>query len=323
MAKGGQYVTLLLLTLTLNFFLPRWMPGTPLRYLAGEDVASLSPPERQVIMDRYGLNLSLVDQFGIYLRQLAQGDLGYSHVRQKPIRELVMHHLPWTLLPVGLGLILSTAVGITLGAMAAWRRGRNQDMATLVLFVVMESMPSFWVGMLLVTLFAIQLRWLPAAGALTPWVNLTGWPWVRDVLWHLVLPVTTQVLTTLFAMYLTMRAALMAVLEEDYVLMARAKGLREHVVLFRHALRNALLPVATTFMLRLGYVLSGSAIIESVFGYPGLGGLLAIAVRSRDYPVMQAVFLITTLAILTANLLADLLYPLLDPRIARGGATVG
>lgn len=317
--KGGQYLAVLLLALSLNFFLPRWMPGSPLLYLAGEDVASLSPAELQELMARHGLDRPLLEQFWHYLLQLAQGDLGYSYRQQRPVGELIRERLPWTLLLAGTGLVLSTLVGVVLGAAAAWRRGRGSDVGALLFVIFLDSLPSFWVGMMLVAIFAATLKWFPVYGAVTPWQTLTGWAKVKDIAWHLVLPLTTLVIVSVPGTYMVMRSSLLTVLGEDYILMARAKGLRESAVLFRHALRNALLPVATVFILNMGYVVGGATVIETVFSYPGIGRLIYEAVLARDYPVMQAGFLVITVCVLAANLVADLLYPLLDPRVARGG----
>lgn len=314
-AKLGQYALVLLIILAINFFLPRAMPGNPLRFLAGEDVGFLPPETVQEILAKNGLDKPLPQQFLLYLKNLLRGDLGYSYQMKRPVLEVLWERLPWTLLLTGTSLVLSTLIGVLLGTLAAWYRGRRFDALSLTTFIFLDSTPSFWLGMILIAVFAVNLKLLPIFGAQTPWVTLTGWAYVVDVLKHLVLPVTTLTLTTISGTFLIMRYSMLQTLGEDYVTTARSKGLPERRVLYRHAMRNALLPVATVFMLNLGFVVSGATVVETVFSYPGLGRLLFEAVLNRDYPLLQGAFLLITLSVLAANVVADLLYPLLDPRV--------
>jgi peptide/nickel transport system permease protein len=204
--------------------------------------------------------------------------------------------------------------------LAAWKRGRRGDIGLLGLFVFLESLPSFWVGMLLVALFAVQWPIFPAFGATTSWAGYTGWESVRDILRHLVLPVTTLTVVSVSGTFLVARYSMLSVLGEDFITVARAKGLGERQVLFRHVLRNAMLPVATVFTLNLAFAFGGATVVETVFSYPGIGRLIYEAVMNRDYPILQAAFLLITVMVVAANILADLVYPLLDPRVrqARG-----
>jgi len=315
--KGGQYATVLLLTLLLNFMLPRLMPGTPLQYLAGEDVGNLPPEAKAALLAKHRLDQPLHIQFLYYLRDLARLDFGYSFRHAIPIRQIIGERLPWTLLLTGSALLLSTLLGVALGAFSAWRRGRRADISTLAFFIFLESLPSFWVGMMLVAIFAAGLRWFPVYGAITPYKTLVGWNHAVDVVHHLVLPLVTLTIVSVSGTFMIMRYSMLGVLGEDYILMARAKGLKERVILFRHAMRNALLPVATVFIMSIGFLVSGATVVETVFSFPGIGRLMFEAVLGRDYPVMQATFLITTISVVFMNLLADLVYPLLDPRVGR------
>ena len=310
-----QYGVLILLAVALNFFLPRAMPGSPLAYLAGEDVGMLSPEQRQEVLSRHGLDLPVGRQFLLFLSNLARGDFGHSYQRGRPVSDIIAERLPWTLLLTTSALLIQTALGVYLGARAAWSRGKPLDFSLMSAFMLFRSMPSFWVAMILVAVFGASLGWFPMYGAFKPWAGHTGWAQVVDVLRHLVLPVTSLVLLGAAETFMTMRYAMLGVLGEDYINVARAKGLDEATVLYRHAGRNALLPVATVFMLSLGFGVSGATVIETVFAYPGLGRLMYEAVLSRDYPLLQASFLVITLAVIVANLLADLLYALLDPRV--------
>jgi peptide/nickel transport system permease protein len=311
-----QYLALILLTLALNFFLPRAMPGNPLSRLAGEDVALMSPEARQELLVRHGLDRPLVVQFGIFLRSLAQGDLGYSFQRNASVASIIAERLPWTLLLTTTALTLQTLLGVMLGGWAAWRRGGSADYGTMATVMLCRSMPSFWIAMILLAVFGAELRWFPMFGAFKPWlVAGDSFAAVIDVLRHMVLPVTSMVVLGTAETFMTMRYSMLDVLGEDYVRTARAKGLREAIVLYKHAGRNALLPVATVFMLSLGFAVGGATVIETVFAYPGMGRLMYEAVLGRDYPLLQGTFLVITLAVIAANIVADLLYPLLDPRV--------
>ncbi len=317
-----QYILVLAFTLALNFFLPRLMPGSPLQLLAGEDVGLLTQQEREEIMTRHGLEQPLWRQFAIYLGQLSRGDLGYSYRQRRPVRSIIWERLPWTVLLTGSALLLSTFIGVLCGTLAAWRRGRLSDLGTLTLFIFLDSMPSFWLGMILVALFGASLRWFPVFGAQSPFAGYTGWAAVLDVLHHLALPMTTLTLVTIAGLFLTMRYSTLEILGEQFITVARAKGLPERLVIFRHVLRNALLPVITLFMLNLGFVVSGTTVIETVFAWPGLGSLMFEAVLQRDYPVLQATFMIVTICVIVANMVADLLYPLVDPRVRVEGRRI-
>lgn len=314
-AKVGQYALVLLVALSLNFLLPRALPGDPLQYIIGEDIGRLTPEERERVRVEQGLDRPVYEQFGKYIGDLARGDLGWSIGRKQPIGDILKERLPITLLLTGSALILSTVIGVTLGAFAAWRRGRRSDVAVLSFFMFLESLPAFWLGMLLIAIFAVNLRVLPIFGFETPYVRLEGIERVRDIAVHLVLPLATLTIVSVSAMFLTARYSMLSVLGEDYITVARSKGLRESWVLFRHALRNALLPVATLFMLRVGFVLSGAVVVETVFSYPGVGRMLFEAVLARDYPLLQAGFIIATLTVVAANVLVEFVYPLLDPRV--------
>lgn len=309
-----QYVLVLFVAITLNFLLPRMMPGNPLALLAGADVGLMTPDQRAEVIERAGLDQSLVTQYIGYWADLFTGDLGYSFRQNRPIVDVIAERLPWTLLLTGASLVLSAIMGIALGAFSAWRRGRPSDVSLLGLMIALDSLPSFWLGMLFVSLFAVQLGALPSSGAITAASSLEGVDLIVDIAEHAVLPVVTLSLLSVPGVYLTMRYSMLSVLGEDFIRTARSKGVSESAVLFRHVVRNALAPVVTVLALRLGFAFGGTVVIETVFSYPGLGRLIFEAVSGRDYPVMQATFLVFTVAVLLSNILADFLYPLLDPR---------
>jgi peptide/nickel transport system permease protein len=310
----AQYALVLVVAITLNFFLPRLMPGNPLALLAGVDVGLMTPEQRAEVLARAGLDRPLWQQYVDYWGDLLRGDLGYSYRQKRPITEMLLDALPWTLLLTGAALLISSLIGITLGAISGWRRAGAMDISLLWSMIALNSLPSFWLGMLLISLVSVKWGLLPSYGAVTPASGYTGWEKVVDIAEHAIMPVATLAIVSLPTVYITMRYSMLGVLGEEFIRTARAKGLHDSLVLRRHVMRNALAPVVTILALRLGYAFGGTVVIETVFSYPGLGRLIYESVGGRDYPVMQAAFLLFTIAVLLSNLLADLLYPLLDPR---------
>lgn len=312
--KLGQYVIVIIVAVTLNFALPRLMPGNPLALIAGVDVGLLTAEERAQIIEDVGLNEPILNQYADYWVSIATGDLGQSYRSGRPINEIIAERLPWTLLLAGGALIISSFFGIILGAISAWRRGGKADVPMLTGMIALQSLPSFWLGMLLISIFAVNLGLLPSFGAISPAANYVGWEYAKDVIEHAILPIVTLSVLSTPGVYLTMRYSMLEVLGEDFIRTARAKGASERRVLFGHVTRNAIAPVVTFLAIRFAFSFGGAVIIETVFSYPGLGRLVFEAVSGRDFPVMQASFLVFTAAVLVANLVADLLYPILDPR---------
>lgn len=314
LSRIGQYGIVLVVAVTINFILPRIMPGSPLALLAGDEVGQLSAEERAQVVADAGLDQPLIVQYFRYWGNILTLDFGYSYRQGRPITEMVLERLPWTLLITVAALVISAIIGIILGAYSAWRHGKPTDVALLSVMIALESTPSFWLGMLLIAFVAVRMGLLPSFGAETPAADLHGFDRFVDIAEHAVLPVLTLSVLAVPAVYLTMRYSMLSVIGEDFIRTARAKGLPGHRVLFRHVARTAIIPVVTVLALRAGFAFGGTVIIETVFSYPGLGILVFDAVAGRDYPTMQATFLIFTLAVLAANLIADVLYPRLDPR---------
>ena len=310
----GRYGAVVALAVTLNFLLPRLMPGSPLALIAGVDAGLLTPEQRAEVIARAGLDAPLWQQYLRYWGGVFTGDFGYSFRSGRPIMEMIRDRLPWTLLITGLSLAASAAAGAVLGALSAWRRGTKTDAGLLSAMIGLEAAPPFWLGMLLISVVSVQWGLLPSFGAVTPASGLSGWSYIADVLRHAALPAAALSILSTPGVYLTMRYSMLETLGEDYIRTARAKGAGEGRVLFGHAVRNAASPVITELAVRLGFAFGGTVVIETVFSYPGLGRLVFEAVSGRDYPVMQAAFLVFTGAVLLANLAADLLYPLVDPR---------
>lgn len=313
--RTGQYALVLWVAFTLNFALPHLAPGDPLDYLvAGEagNQARLDPAQTERLRATYGVEGSTLAQYGRYWAALARGDLGTSVRFSQPVRTLLADRLPWTLVLVIGGVAASTVVGVVLGALGAWRRGGRTDAGLLVGVLAADALPAFLVALGLVAVFSVELGWLPSFGAVA-----IGAPGIGDLGEsgrRLVLPVVSMTLATLGPAFLLTRGSMIGVLDDGFVRMAEAKGASTPRVFFRHALRNALLPVTTNLALRLGVAMSGAVVIETVFAYPGVGRLIYEAVLARDYPLLQGAFVLTTLGVVTANVLADLAYPLVDPR---------
>lgn len=314
-----QYLLVLAAAIILNFALPRLAPGDAIDYLLPpENAGALTPDQRNQILGQFGLDKPVGEQFRSYVSGLARGDLLYSVRYGRPVRDILGQRIGWTLLLVGGAVLVSTLLGAWLGFRSAWRRGTAGDAGVLAAVMLLDSMPAFFLGLLLILVFSVQLDLLPIFGAL-PTVDTTGLALVGEVLKRLILPLTTLTLVSLGPVYLVARSALVSELQEDYVFMAEAKGLTDREVR-RHAQRNALLPLSTVTLVSLGALVGGATVVETVFSYPGLGRLIYEAVLARDYPVLQGAFLLLAIGVILANVVNDLLYPLLDPRVRRARA---
>ncbi|MEM8903322.1 MAG: ABC transporter permease [Actinomycetota bacterium] len=307
----------LVVAVALNFLIPRLMPGSPIAAIAsGGDVGALSERQRDELLDRYDLNDPLVSQLAGDLADLARGDLGIALGDGRPVSTHIGEAIWWTMLLVGSALVITTVLGVVIGAIITTRRKRRSDTAGLTVSLVIDALPEFWVGMLLILLFGTTLELLPTFGA-TSAIDGGG---ALDVARHLVLPLTTLVLTGLGQTYLVTRSSLLTVMGSTHLQHARARGVPEGRLRYRHTLRAAALPVHTLVLLEVGWLVSGAVVVETVFAYPGLGRLVFDAVQARDYPLLQGAFLMLTVTVVVANLIADLTYPLIDPRVRSGAA---
>jgi peptide/nickel transport system permease protein len=320
MVRVAQYLLTAFLLLTLNFFLPRMMPGDPIAYLVGDPGADmpvlLTEEMRQNLLAYYDLDKPLGEQYTTYLANLARGDLGWSIAYNAPVGDVLLGRMKWTLLLVGTATVIYVTLGVALGALSAWRRGGRFDAGLLVAVIFTGAWPSFFLSMLLIIFFSVKLKLFPIAGAQDPALfRADGLTQAMDVLHHMILPLAALVLANLSGVYYLMRNSMLSVLGEDYIRTAQAKGLRERRVLWRHVLPNALLPVVTMVAMRLGFVITGAMFVEVVFAYPGMGTMLYEASTARDYPLLQGALLATMAFVLLANLSADLAYSRLDPRV--------
>jgi peptide/nickel transport system permease protein len=303
--------------LALNFLLPRMMPGDPLMAIYGDEaLVAMTPDLKAHLVERFALDQPLWQQFGAYITTLFRGDMGYSYYYNAPVFRVILGSLPWTLLVVGTSLVLATLLGIVLGIESGWRRGSKADRTMLAGLMSLNGFPDFFLGLVLLIVFGVLLGVAPLSGALTPYSGLSGLPLVLDVLKHMALPVAALTLAHLAGGYLLTRNTMITVLKAPFMLTARAKGLSQRVLKYRHAGRNSMLPVLTMTGIWLGRVVTGALFVELVFAYPGVGQLTYQALLARDYPIIQGVFLMVAISVLIVNFAVDLLYPKLDPRVS-------
>ena len=313
----GFYLFAAWAALTLNFFLPRLMPGDPATALFARFRGRLAPEAMSALRETFGLtNAPLLSQYATYLAHALRGDFGVSVAYfPSPVSQVIGTGLIWTVFLAGTAVLVSFVIGTLLGIASAWWRRGWLDTWIPSALVFLGAFPYFWLAMVALYVLGFTLRWFPLGHAygddLTPSFSLV---FFADVVRHAALPVGTVVLATLGGWLLSMRNTMITILGSDYVNLARAKGLAPSRVMLRYAARNALLPSVTGFGMALGFVLGGSLLTEIVFSYPGQGYLLVQAVRSQDYPLMQGIFLVITLAVLGANWVVDLVYLWLDPR---------
>lgn len=316
LARLAPYAAVLWAAISLNFLLPHLAPGDPTDYFSG-DANTLSTEQRERIRADYHLDGSLVEQYARSWARLAHGDLGTSVRFSRPVAEVLLDRLPWTLALVGSATVIAFVVGVAAAAFAARRRGRRRDVVMVSGLMALDAMPGFWIGMVLVAVFAVQLGWLPSFGAVPLDATAPSLTWFMEVGRRLVLPVATLVLATVGTTFLLARGAMVAALDAPYVQLAQAAGVSPKRIVYFHALRNALLPVLTHLAVTVGALLSGAIVVETVFAYPGLGRATFEAVEARDYALLHGAFLLVTVAVVGANALADLAYPHLDPRVRR------
>ena len=322
MGKLGRYLTgrlvkaaiTVLAVLVMNFVLVRLAPGDPASVMAGEAGAADAKFVAQ-LREQFGLDRPLHEQLWIYMRGIVQLDLGYSPRQQRPVSALIAERLPGTLLLTGGAFVLALGGGVALGALAATRVGTVADSLITALALLAYATPIFWVGLMLVLLFSVLLGWLPSLGMATVGAKLTGLAHIGDVAAHLVLPATTLGLFFLAIYARLTRAEMLEVADQDFVKTARAKGVREGRITRVHVLRNALLPVVTFAGIQAGQLIGGSILVETVFAWPGIGRLMFEALLQRDYNLLLGVFLFTAAMVVLFNLLTDMIYTIVDPRI--------
>lgn len=332
LTKLGWALSTILFVLVLNFFLFRVLPGDPAR--AGTHDPRLKQESIEALRVRFGLDKPVINcfislnplktgacavnpldtQFFIYLKNMLTGELGISYHTNRPVSEILAERLWNTVLLIGAGQILSIIIGVVFGIFSAWKARTAIDYSALSISLMAWSLPTFWLAIIL--LFWGSTHGLPIGGKSTP--GMSSYPLLQqwgDVAWHMILPTITYTIVYMGEYMLIMRSSLLDVLSEDYILTAKAKGLSVFQILKDHAMKNAMLPLVTVIAINLGFTVAGALQIESVFSWPGLGGAVFEAVGRRDFPMLQGAFLLIAVAVILANLIADLTYSYLDPRV--------
>ncbi len=313
--KIGFALVTLAIVIVMNFFLFRVLPGDPIRAVIGRNI-KISIETQQALRTQFGLDKPVFpDQFFATLGQWARGNLGFSWSLRRPVSEVLFSKLGNTLLLLSLGQTLSIILGTALGLFAGWKRKTPIDVASLTFSLIAWAMPTFWLGIILLAAGSAWLG-LPTGGIVSP--SNVGKPLyqvIPDLAHHLILPTLTLTILYLGEYMLIMRSSVLEVLSEDYILTAKAKGLSHWQVLLRHALKNAMLPLVTLIALNLGFTVSGAIYVETVFSFDGLGKLFQTAMVKQDFPLLQGAFLLLAVSVILANMIADVLYLYLDPRV--------
>jgi len=313
--KLATLAVTLYVTVSFNFLLFHVLPGSPVQLLARS--GHFDAAARAQLVKLFGLNHPLIIQYFTYLKNMLHGDLGFSYVYRQPVTSVLGGAIGNTLLLVGTATLVTIIVGVWLGVMAASRAHSLTDATITITSLGLWSMPDFFTGMILIFICGVWTHVLPISGLVTPGLVTGTWGHYADIGRHLVLPALTLTLVNAAEFSLISRNTLVDVMVEDYMLTARAKGLSRRVIVWRHALRNATLPIVTATALYVGMILGGAIQVEAVFSWPGMGLLIYNAVVQRDYPVLEAGFLIFAVAVIATNFISDLLYQVLDPRVRR------
>jgi peptide/nickel transport system permease protein len=316
----GFYLVAFFAAAMINFIIPRLMPGDPIDFMFAKAESTLPPEAREALIKTFGFAVGpLHEQFLAYVKSVFTWDLGYS-VKFYPLKvtDVLAYALPWTVFLAGTSAILAFSVGSLTGILAAWRRGSLFDSITSPLALAMQAIPAVVVALAALFIFGVALKWLPTGYAFDPSLD-AGWTaeYIGSVAQSAIMPIVSLAFVHIGGYLITMRNNMIGQLGEDHVVMGLAKGLSDRRVRYNYAARNAMLPSVTAFALTIGSVMGGSLVTEVVFNYPGIGRTLYVAIVSRDYPLIQGQLLIMTLAMLTANLVVDLAYVFLDPRLRK------
>ena len=316
--RTGFYLVALWASITINFFIPRLIPGDPASILLARFQGKMNPNAIHALQLQFGIsNDPLWIQYFQYLGNLFHGNLGISFTYlPTPVATVIGEEIPWTLTLVGISVVISFALGTLLGIATAWRRGSLLDSIFPPILTFFSSIPYFWLALIILYVFGYLLNLFPLNGGYDVGIPI-GWSsdFILSAIEHGILPASTIVLASMAGWMLGMRNTMLTTLTEDYVLLAQAKGLSNRRVMYAYAARNAILPNVTAFALSLGFVVSGSLLTEVVFSYPGIGYALLQAAQNSDYPLLQGIFLFIAIAVIGANFIADLAYTLLDPRV--------
>lgn len=305
----------ILFVVAFNFFLFRIMPGDA-ETIVAKSTTSQAVKDR--LLAEAGLDKPIMVQFGIYMKDLLSGDFGEAfntYDGKQDVLAIIAGRIPNTVILLLAAEVIAIVLGLLVGIVCAWKRGTALDTGLLSGSLVLYSMPTFWFAMVLIFVFCVGLRWFPTGGITTAGTNYTGWRYVQDYLQHMMLPMLCMGVLMIGSYAITMRSTMIDVLTEDYITTARAKGFSTRYILFKHAMPNAMLPMITIIAMNLSMVLGGAVQLETLFSWQGLGKLMYEALMRRDYPLLQGCFVISTVAVVLANFVTDILYALIDPRV--------
>ena len=302
-----------LFSVLFNFVIIRLAPGDPNRLLAGKD--NPSPEMIAALQEKYGLNKPIMTQFWMYVKQLAHGDFGYSYVSTAKVWDLIKTRIGPTLLVAFTGAFIGLLVGTLLGIYAARKKGSKVDVFLCGISYVLDSTPSFWLGLMMILIFASILKWFPTYGMYSLRGNYTGFAKVLDLLRHLFLPVMTLVLLNIPYYFRIARSSVLQTMSEDFIMTLRATGMSERKIFNKYVMRNAIIPTITVFGITLAYMITGVSMIEIVFAWPGMGRLMLDSITKRDYPTLSAIYLMLSISVAVMTIVVDIVYAWIDPRI--------
>ena len=307
--KICRYMLSFFVSLVLVFLFPRMMPGNPIMHLIGEDVIVTSEIIEELTI-KLGLDKPLSEQFLIFIQNLAAGDLGYSYYLHAPVAELIWERLPWTLLLAGTALLIGYSIGVLAGGHAGWQAKQRGAKALTCISFIISCTPPYLLGLLLFSVFVYYLGWFPFKGLYTTFD-------IASIMWHMALPIATLSLFIFARNLLIMRGSVLTEKHQLYPQFARSLGASKRSVLYKHVMKNAILPIITQFAIDFGFILSGALFIEIVFSLNAMGSLMYTAIRTHDYLVLSGLFLLISIMAIGANILADILYGIIDPRVWR------
>ena len=302
-----------LFSVLFNFVIIRLAPGDPTRLLAGKD--NPSPEMMAALREKYGLNKPIMEQFWIYLKQLLHGDFGYSYVSTAKVWDLIKTRIPPTLLLAFTGALIAVILGTLLGIFAARKKGSKIDAFLCGISYFFDSTPSFWLGLMMILLFASILGWFPTYGMYSLRGNYSGMKRYMDIAYHMVLPVTTLVLIDIPYYFRIARSSVLQTMSEDFIMTLRATGMSERKIFNKYVMRNAIIPTITVFGITLAYMITGVSMIEIVFAWPGMGRLMLDSITRRDYPTLSAIYLMLSVSVAVMTIVVDIIYAWVDPRI--------
>jgi len=311
--RAANMLLLLFFVMTLNFLIFMAAPGDPMTVIVGSRL--LTTQQREDLIELYGLQEPIWSRYVKYLRNMLTWQFGYSYYSLRPVSEEIMERLPNTVLLMGVSLLASIAAGVVIGVYAAAKRGKLFDIVAITSSLVTYALPTFWMGLVFLFFFGYQLGLFPLAGTMSRPPPPELFSKAGDLLWHLFLPALTLFLYSYGGWALITRSTMLEALSEEYIWSARAKGVGERTILFKHALRNAFLPLVTNAAVSFGFLVSGAILTEQVFSWHGIGSYTWNAIQYNDYPVLQAVFYITAICVILANFAADIVYGVVDPRV--------